>query len=46
MANCPTGKVPFTSESRARKRLRTLRATLRVYQCPLCRAWHLSKRRS
>lgn len=39
-----SGKRRFTSEKRARKaRARSTHDRLRVYQCPYCQDWHLTK---
>jgi hypothetical protein len=41
---CPvTGKHCHTSKEQARKKMGRLSARLRIYQCPHCNYWHLTK---
>ena len=40
-----TGKRCFRSEREAKKGMRRLAHTLRVYLCEFCRFWHLTSKR-
>lgn len=40
-----TGKRCFSSKRHARRGMRRLRATLRVYLCRFCRWYHLTSQR-